>query len=143
MDRQDEALKLLKDIKSINRMIEELQMQIDEIYSMLTSTTVKPKEVNVQFSGDADPLATKMCKILECQEELQKHQTELCERKSKAIKIIQQMDIDNQSIIVMRYFRGLTIEEIAEELHRSSYYHTWEVVHKAEEEFCDIYSKWV
>lgn len=143
MDRQDEALKLLKDIKSINRMIEELQMQIDEIYSMLTSTTVKPKEVNVQSSGDADPLATKMCKILECQEELQKHQTELCERKSKAIKIIQQMDIDNQSIIVMRYFRGLTIEEIAEELHRSSYYHTWEVVHKAEEEFCDIYSKWV
>lgn len=143
MDRQDEALKLLKDIKSINRMIEELQMQIDEIYSMLTSTTVKPKEVNVQSSGDADPLATKMCKILECQEELQKHQTELCERKSKAIKIIQQMDIDNQSIIVMRYFRGLTIEEIAEELRRSSYYHTWEVVHKAEEEFCDIYSKWV
>lgn len=143
MDRQDEALKLLKDIKSINRMIEELQMQIDEIYSMLTSTTVKPKEINVQSSGDADPLATKMCKILECQEELQKHQTELCERKSKAIKIIQQMDIDNQSIIVMRYFRGLTIEEIAEELHRSSYYHTWEVVHKAEEEFCDIYSKWV
>lgn len=143
MDRQDEALKLLKDIKSINRMIEELQMQIDEIYSMLTSTTVKPKEVNVQSSGDADPLATKMCKILECQEELQKHQTELCERKSKAIKIIQQMDINNQSIIVMRYFRGLTIEEIAEELHRSSYYHTWEVVHKAEEEFCDIYSKWV
>lgn len=143
MDRQDEALKLLKDIKSINRMIEELQMQIDEIYSMLTSTTVKPKEVNIMTSGDPDPLATKMCKILECQEELQKHQAELCERKSTAIKIIQQMDIDNQSIIVMRYFRGLTIEEIAEELHRSSYYHTWEVVHKAEEEFCDIYSKWV
>ena len=51
-DKQDEGLKLLKEIRSINRMIDELQMQIDEIYSMLTSTTVKPKEVNVQSSGD-------------------------------------------------------------------------------------------
>lgn len=139
-DKQDEGLILLREIKSINRMIEELQMQIDEIYSMLTSTTVKPKDVNIMVSGDADPMATKMCKIIEYQEQLQNYQSELCAKKLLALKVIQQMDIERQQIIIMRYYKGLTIESIAEELHRSSYYHTWEIVHQAEEEFCTIYS---
>lgn len=140
-DKQDEGLKLLKEIRSINHMIEELQMQIDEIYSMLTSTTVKPKEVNIMTSSDPDPMATKMAKILEYQSQLQEYQSELCDKKILAINIVKQMDIEKQQIIIMRYFRGLTIERIAEELHRSSYYHTWEVVHQTEEEFCEMYSK--
>jgi len=139
-DKQDEGLKLLKEIRSINHMIEELQMQIDGIYSMLTSTTVKPKEINIMTSSDPDPMATRMCKILEYQEQLQNYQSELCAKKLLALKIIQQMNIERQQIIIMRYYKGLTIESIADELHRSSYYHTWEIVHQAEEEFCTIYS---
>lgn len=140
-DKQDEGLKLLREIKNINKMIIELQMQIDATYSMLTSTTVKPKEVNVMSSGDPDPMATNMANIIEYQAKLQEYQSELCANKLLAINIIKQMDIDKQQIIIMRYFRGLTIERIAEELNRSSYYHTWELVHQSEEEFCDIYSK--
>ena len=50
MDKQDEALKLLKDIRHINGMIMRLQEQIDEIYTALTNATVKPKEIDVQTS---------------------------------------------------------------------------------------------
>lgn len=140
MDKQDEALKLLKEIRSINHMIDELQMQIDEIYSMLTSTTVKPKIVDVQSSGDPDPLATKMCKVLEYQEKLQTYQAELCENKLIAIKIIEQMSINNQQILILRYFKGYSVEIIADRI-SYTYRWAWEKIHEAEQEFIAIYDK--
>lgn len=139
-DKQDEGLKLLKEIRSINHMIEELQMQIDGIYSMLTSTTVKPKEINIMTSSDPDPMATRMCKILEYQEQLQKHQAELCDKKLLALKVIQQMDIDNQRIIILRYYKGYSVEEIGEKINYS-YRWAWEKIHDAEKEFLNIYEK--
>jgi len=139
-DKQDEGLKLLKEIRSINHMIDELQMQIDEIYSMLTSTTVKPKDMNVQTSGESDPMATKMCKIIEYQEKVQTYQAELCGKKLLALKIIQQMDIDNQRVITLRYFKGLSVETIGERINYS-YRWAWEKIHEAEQEFISIYEK--
>lgn len=140
VSKQDEGLKLLKEIRSINHMIEELQMQIDEIYSILTSTTVKPKEINIQVSGDQDPLATKMCKVLEYQERLQTYQSELCEKKLLALKVIQQMNIDNQRILILRYFKGYSVEIIGERINYS-YRWAWEKVHEAEQEFIVLYEK--
>lgn len=139
-DKQDEGLKLLKEIRSINHMIEELQMEIDGIYSMLTSTTVKPKEMNVQTSSDPDPMATRMGKVLELQEKLQEYQLELCSKKLLALKIIQQMDIDNQRIINLRYFKGYSVEVIGERINYS-YRWAWEKIHEAEKEFLEIYEK--
>lgn len=139
-DKQDEGLKLLKEIKNINHMIEELQMQIDEIYSMLTSTTVKPKDVNVQSSGDPDPLATKMAIIIEYQEKLQAYQVELCQKKMLVINVFQQMTIENQRIITLRYFNGYSIEAIAQKI-GYEYRWTWEKIHEAEREFISIYEK--
>lgn len=139
-NKQDEALKLLKEIRSINRMIDELQMQIDEIYSMLTSTTVKPKDMNVQTSGDPNPLATKMCKVLEYQELLQTYQAELCSKKLSALKVIQQMTIDNQQILILRYFKGYSVEIIGDKINYS-YRWAWEKIHEAEQEFITIYEK--
>lgn len=139
-DKQDEGLKLLKEIRSINHMIEELQMQIDEIYGMLTSTTVKPKEMNVQTSGDNDPMASKMCKIIEFQEQLQTYQSELCEKKLTALKIIQNMNIDNQRIIILRYFKGYSIEDIGYKINYS-YRWAWDKIHEAEKEFLEIFEK--
>ena len=139
-DKQDEGLKLLKEIRSINRMIDELQMQIDEIYSMLTSTTVKPKEVNVQSSGDSDPLATKMAIILEYQEKIQTYQSELCQKKMLALKTIQQMSIANQEIIILKYYKGYSIDAIGQKI-GYEYRWTWEKIHEAEQEFILIYEK--
>ena len=137
--KQDEGLKLLKDIRHIEHMIEELQCEIDRTYSMLTSTTVKTKEIDVMTSTPHDPMGERMATILEYQEELQNYQKMLCEKKSIAISILRDMCYDQQVLLILKYLKGRTIEEIAEELGRKSYYHTWEVLHKAEEEFCNIY----
>lgn len=140
MDKQDEGLRLLKNIQHINRMIEELQMDIDAIYTSLTNTTVKPKEIDVQTSLPSDPMADKIIKVIEYEKKLEAYQLELIEAKSIVMETIMQMDINNQQYIVLKYFRSKTIEEIGE-IVGYAFRQTWENIHKAEQEFISIYEK--
>lgn len=140
MDRQDEALKLLKDIRHINHLIEQLQEDIDKIYTSLTNVTIKPKEIDVQTSLPADPMADKVAQVVEYQAQLQDYQDELIKRKTIALNIIKQMDIDKQQLLLLRYFKGYSVEEVG---NKSGYTYrwAWEKIHQAEEDFISIYEK--
>lgn len=140
MDRQDEALKLLKEIRHINHLIEQLQEDIDKIYTSLTNATIKPKEVDVQTSLPADPMADKVAQVVEYQAQLQDYQDELIKRKTIALNVIKQMDIDKQQILLLRYFKGYSVEEVG---NKSGYTYrwAWEKIHQAEEDFIAIYEK--
>lgn len=140
MDKQDEALKLLKDIRHINNMILRLQEQIDEIYTALTNATVKPKEIDVQTSLPSDPMADRVIKAVEYQKQLQEYQMELISRKNKALNVIKQMSIDNQQLLLLRYFKGYSIEEVGQNV-GYTYKWAWEKIHQAEEEFIAIFEK--
>ena len=140
MDKQDEALKLLKDIRHINHLIETLQEQIDRIYTTLTNATVKPKTIDVQTSVPTDPMADMLIKAVEYQEQLQKHQKDLIERKNTALTIIRKMDIDNQQLLLLRYFKGYSVEDVGLKV-GYTYRWAWEKIHQAEEEFISIYEK--
>lgn len=137
-DKQSEGLRMLKDIKNLNHYIEELQEQIDNIYTILTSTTVKPKDINIMTSSDPDPMSTRMAKILEYQEKLQEYQTELCARKVIVLELIRSMDIEEQRVLCLRYLQGYSVEYIGE-LIGYTYRWTWEKLHKAEEHFIELY----
>lgn len=139
-DKQSEGLKLLKDIRTINRQIEELQELIDAVYTSLTNATVKPKEIQVQTSLPADPMADKVAMVVEYQKTLEDYQQQLVGRKIRAIKIVQQMNVDNQQLILLRYFKGLSIEAIGDNV-GYTYRWAWEKIHQAEEEFISIYEK--
>lgn len=138
MDRQDEALKLLKDIKHITHLIEQLQEDIDRIYTSLTNATVKPKEIDVQTSLPSDPMADKVILVIEYQKQLEDYQYQLIERKSKALEIIKQMSIDNQQYIILKYFSNKTIEQIGDVV-GYAYRQTWENIHTAEQQFIMLY----
>lgn len=139
MDKQDEALKLLKNIKHINGMIEQLQEDIDRIYTTLTNATVKPKEVNVQTSLPADPMADKIAQAVEYQSALEEYQHELVELKTMALYIVKQMDIKDQQYIILKYFNQKTIEEIGD-IVGYAFRQTWENIHHAEQQFIEIYT---
>ena len=139
-DRLSEGLKLLKNIRTINRQIEQLQELIDAVYTSLTSATVKPKEVDVQTSLPADPMADKVAAVVEYQKTLEEYQQQLVSKRIIAIKIIQQMKIENQQLILLRYFKGWSIEAIGENV-GYTYRWAWEKIHEAEEEFISIYEK--
>jgi DNA-directed RNA polymerase specialized sigma24 family protein len=140
MDKQDEALRLLKDIKHINHLIEKLQEQIDEIYTALTNATVKAKEIDVQTSLSPDPMADKVIQAVEYERQLEDYQRELIERKNIALGIIRQLSIDDQQYIVLKYMSNKTIEEIGQ-IVGYAYRQTWENIHRAEQQFIEIYSK--
>ena len=140
MDKQDEALRLLKDIKHINHLIEKLQEQIDEIYTSLTNATVKAKEIDVQTSLPSDPMADKVIQAVEYERQLEDYQKELIERKNVALGIIRQLSIDDQQYIVLKYMSNKTIEEIGQ-IVGYAYRQTWENIHRAEQQFIDLYSQ--
>lgn len=140
MDKQDEALRLLKDIKHINHLIEKLQEQIDEIYTSLTNATVKAKEIDVQTSLPSDPMADKVIQAVEYEKQLEDYQKELIERKNIALGIIRQLSIDDQQYIVLKYMSNKTIEEIGQ-IVGYAYRQTWENIHRAEQQFIEIYSQ--
>lgn len=140
MDKQDEALRLLKDIKHINYLIEKLQEQIDEIYTALTNATVKPKEIDVQTSLPSDPMADRVIKVVEYEKQLEDYQKELIERKNIAIGIIRQLNVDSQQYIILKYLSNKTIDQISSIVGYGSR-QTWENIHKAEQQFIDIYSQ--
>lgn len=140
MDKQDEALRLLKDIKHINHLIEKLQEQIDEIYTSLTNATVKAKEIDVQTSLPADPMADKVIQAVEYERQLEDYQKELIDRKNIALGIIRQLNIDDQQYIVLKYMSNKTIEEIGQ-IVGYAYRQTWENIHRAEQQFIDLYSQ--
>ena len=139
MDKQDEALKLLKDIKAITHLIEQMQEQIDITFTELTNTTVKPKEINVQVSLPSDPMAEKVVQLVEYQNELQEQQAELISKKNTAIKVIKLLEIEEQQLLIYRYFKGLTIEQVADKMGFSSYHWAWEKIHRAETAFIEKY----
>ena len=140
MDKQDEALRLLKDIKHINHLIVRLQEQIDEIYTSLTNATVKAKEIDVQTSLPSDPMADKVIQAVEYEKQLEDYQKELIERKNIALGIIRQLSIDDQQYIVLKYMSNKTIEEIGQ-IVGYAYRQTWENIHRAEQQFIEIYSQ--
>lgn len=140
MDKQDEALKLLKNIRHINHLIDQLHEQIEDIYTTLTNTTVKAKEIDVQTSLPADPMADMVIKAVEYQKKLQEYQTELLSLKGTALDVIKQMDIDNQQLLLLRYFKGYSVEDVGKKT-GYTYRWAWEKIHTAEEEFISIFEK--
>lgn len=140
MDKQDEALKLLKNIRHINHLIEQLQDQIEEIYTTLTNTTVKAKDIDVQTSLPSDPMADRVIKVVEYEKQLEDYQKELIERKNIAIGIIRQLNVDSQQYIILKYLSNKTIDQISSIVGYGSR-QTWENIHKAEQQFIDIYSQ--
>ena len=139
MDRSDEGLKLLKNIKHINILIEKLQEDIDNIYTALTNTTIRAKEVDVQTSLPADPMADKIAQAVEYQTLIENYQHELIELKTVALDVIKQMEIKDQQYLILKYFNRKTIDEIGE-IVGYAYRQTWENIHSAEQQFIEIYN---
>lgn len=140
MAKEDDAIKLLKDIRKLSHVIEIAENEISRLYTSLTNATIKPKEVDVQTSINLDPLGDKMAEIIEYQEKLKQCNMELLEKKGTALEVLKHMEPEEQKILSIRYFMGLTVESTADEL-GMSYYGAWKKLNRVEEKFCEIYSK--
>ena len=138
--KRDEAIKLLKDIRSMIHNCILLEEEMSKLYASLTSTTIRIKEVGVQSSGAKDPLGDKMAEVIEYQTKLKDYQVELYTKKSRALDVIKTMNAEEQGLMMLRYFKGHSIEKVAN-LFEMSYFGMWKKLNKIEEKFCEKYEE--
>lgn len=103
----------LKQIRDINITIIALQREIENINTLLTSTTIKPKEVDVQTSIKADPMADKIIQKVEYEDKLISFFNEQLKLKTMALTLIDKLDKqEDKSILMLRYINCMTYKEI-------------------------------
>ena len=140
MDKQDEALKLLKDIRHINKQIDLLIEDIELAYTRLTSKTVKAKEVDVQTSLPEDPMADKIIDIVEYQKQLNSYQRNLLDKRDVFFKVLEKTNAESQVYLTLRYLQGKSVEEIGDE-QGYGYRRAWDKLHDAEVDFIENFLK--
>lgn len=140
MDKQDEALTLLKDIRHINKQIDLLIDDIEVSYTRLTSTTVKPKEINVQSSLPSDPMADGIIKLVDYQKQLDTYQRSLLDKREIFFKVLEKTNAESQVYLTLRYLKGKSVEQIGEE-QGYGYRRAWDKLHDSEVDFIEKYLK--
>lgn len=75
----------LSQIVRFDRMIENRKMEIEQLRSIATSTTIPPKDVNVKSSSDKDKMGNTVVKIVE----LEKETSVIISQRSKILRQIE------------------------------------------------------
>ena len=110
----------LKQIRDINITIISLQMEIERLNTMLTSTTIKPKEVDVQTSTPADPMADKIIKKVEYEDKLKECIYKQMTIKGQALTLIDSLERqEDKSVLMLRYINCMAIKDIMDKMDAS------------------------
>ena len=140
MDKQDEALKLLKDIRHITRQIELVAEEIEKSYTRLTNTTVKAKQIDVQVSLPSDPMADGVIQLVEYQKQIDEYRKDLIEKRSIFFMVMGNISAESQVYLTLRYLQNKSVEEIGDD-QGYGYRRSWDKLHEAETEFIETYLK--
>ena len=132
--------KFLIQIRDMNSIINSYEDELDVLMARLTSTTSKPKDVNIMFSRE-DTLPENIEKVTLLKEEIKKRLDEFANMRIEADTYLRQIDdFRLQTVISKYYFQSKTLEQIAVEIDKS-YQWTCELRDRAVEEFEKIMKK--
>lgn len=132
--------RFLKQIREIELIIDTYEEEYEILMSRLTSTTVKPKEVNVMSSKE-DTLPEDIEELIELKKKINKSINEYAKMKIDAKMMVDQ--IENflyQSVLIKYYFQHKTLEQISCEIDKT-YQWTCELRDRALDEFEKIFQK--
>lgn len=112
------AREYLQQLRKMDLMIINKKTQILFLWDMARSITSTLKEVNVQGSGSADPMADTVAKIVDLQTEIKSDIDSYVEAKLEAIRLINMVDNDEYiSILFRRYINYDSWRMIASDMH--------------------------
>lgn len=133
-----ETNEYLSQIIKYQRMAENKQNEIERFRSILTSTTIEPKEDKIQTSSDKDKISTFMAKIVDNEVEIKRLLTE----REVIIRQIENFsnDPDLYQSLYCRYVEGMTINESRSKLYCSKS-KAYDIFERAVVEFERVYGK--
>ena len=107
------GVEFLEQIRQINIVILGLREEIENINTLLTNTTVKPKEVDVQTSLPSDPMADNIIKKVEYEAKLADAINKQIKIKTEALALIERMSADDKSVLILKYLNCKRVTEMA------------------------------
>lgn len=130
----------LEQVRSMNLIIQTYEDELDMLMTRLTSTTSKPKDVNVMSSRE-DTLPDDIEKLIELKKKISENLNRFAKQRIEADAIINQIpDYRYQSVLIKYYFQNKTLEQVAVEMDKS-YQWTCELRDRALVEFGKILKK--
>ena len=103
----------LKQIRDINITIIALQREIENINTLLTNTTIRPKEVDVQTSIKPDPMADKIIQKVEYEDKLRECISKQIKIKEDALLLLDELESHgDKGILMLRYINCMTMKEL-------------------------------
>lgn len=109
-----EAKKFFKSIREAQRELRSLEEEKDRLFTMLTRTTSRPKDVNVQSSPSGDKMTEITQKLIELDEIIKKQVNKILEKQIFAEKIICRLDkMEYRAVLRWYYVENLKWHEVA------------------------------
>lgn len=110
------AKKYLGQIRELDKMIDTYQAELDVLWAKLTSTTVKPKDVNIMVSKE-DTTPESIEKVISLREKINGMIDKYVDMKNEALESIERIDgINVRVVLISYYFQRKTLEQIAVEM---------------------------
>jgi hypothetical protein len=120
-----------------DRMVENKLLDIEKMRTMVTSTSVSQKDVNVQTSADKDKLGSIVTKIVQ----LEKETDELIDKRFDIVRKIEKMpNLNEYDVLIQKYVLKKQIKELELD-NASTYKQKLRFLKKAEKSFEELYGK--
>ena len=120
-----------------DRMVENKLLDIEKMRTMVTSTSVSQKDVNVQTSTDKDKLGSIVTKIVQ----LEKETDELIDKRFDIVRKIEKMpNLNEYDVLIQKYVLKKQIKELELD-NASTYKQKLRFLKKAEKSYEELYGK--
>ena len=113
------AKDFLRQIKKLDRLIENKLIEIQRWKDIANNTTATLSGERVQSSGNPQKIADAICRYIDLEREINQDIDELVEAKKDVIGVIEQLNATEYDIIHKIYVQYLTLEDVADAYDRT------------------------
>lgn len=113
------AKEFLRQIKKLDRLIENKLIEIQRWKDIANNTTATLSGERVQSSGNPQKIADAICRYIDLEREINQDIDELVEAKKDVIGVIEQLNATEYDIIHKIYVQYLTLEDVADAYDRT------------------------
>lgn len=113
------AKDFLRQIKKLDRLIENKLIEIQRWKDIANNTTATLSGERVQSSGNPQKIADAICRYIDLEREINQDIDKLVDAKKDVISVIEQLNATEYDIIHKIYVQHLTLEDVADAYDRT------------------------
>lgn len=108
------AFEFLNELKKIDAMIKNKEIEIEQWKSVATSSTVQSEGERVQSSGSKQKMADAVIELVDIASEVEAEKCRLIQKKREIIRVIEQLPATQYDLIHKIYVQFFTLAQVAD-----------------------------